>query len=121
MVIGEIGVFDKAYAYQCQFDKMRHSLDAVSILNRAALLADMFRFYHENKDYFSNITLINNYFKKMNYAVGRMTPDERIETFDATVFFEMATDAYHRVDDVVDAWMLMMDEGFNLKLWKRGL
>lgn len=121
MIIGAVGVFDKVYNYQCQSEKVQHGKDAVSILNRAALLADMFRFYHENKDYFFNLDLINNYFKKMNYAVGRLTPAERIEEFDATVFFEMAVDTYQRVDDVFDAWMLMMDEGFNMKLWKRGL
>lgn len=114
-------ILDKIYNYQSESEEVRHGKDAVSVLNRAALLAEMFRFYHENKDYFFNFDLVNNYFKKMNCAVGRLTPAERIEDFDATVFFEMAVDTYQRVDDVFDAWLLMFHEGFNMKLWARGL
>ena len=98
----------------------RRKEDAVSVLNRAVMLAKMFDFYHNNKDYFTDITLINYYFKKMNYAVGRKTSNERIENFDAAIFLEMATNTCEQMDDVFYAWLLMF-ERFNFKLWKRGL
>lgn len=118
--LGIIDLFDEVFYFYWGPEVSRRKEDAVSVLNRAVMLAKMFDFYHSNKDYFTDITLINYYFKKMNYAVGRKTSNERIENFDAAIFLEMATNTCEQMDDVFYAWLLMF-ERFNFKLWKRGL